>query len=129
MQPVDYQEQVLRDGVHLMRSLSHAYGPEKGMELWDQISSVLGPDIKGKIFMALLAGTFADRMTISTRFSPPGANKISMIKAIRSATGLGLKEAKDLFDTMETGKEVEIEVDPATRDRSITELRLAGFTL
>lgn len=126
---MNYQDQVLRDGVHLMRSLSLAYGAEKGMELWDQISSVLGPDIKGKIFLSLLTGQFNDRISVSTRYTPPGANKVTMIKAIRSATKLGLKEAKDLCDAMALGQEVEIEVEPAHRERAISELRLAGFTI
>jgi ribosomal protein L7/L12 len=40
-----------------------------------------------------------------------GGNKIEAIKRVREQTGLGLKEAKDLVDTMERGAAVSIHAD------------------
>ena len=42
-----------------------------------------------------------------------GANKVASIKAVRSATGLGLKEAKDLVDAAPTNLKEGISKDEA----------------
>lgn len=39
-----------------------------------------------------------EKSTVNVELSDAGANKISVIKAVKEALGLGLKEAKDLVD-------------------------------
>ena len=56
-----------------------------------------------------------------------GANKVSVIKAVREITGLGLKEAKDMSDLISMGKSVKIEVEPVNRTKALIALRDAGF--
>lgn len=53
-----------------------------------------------------------------------GANKVSVIKAVREITGLGLKEAKDLVDG--APKPVKEGVDKATADDAKKKLEEAG---
>lgn len=53
-----------------------------------------------------------------------GANKVSVIKAVREITGLGLKEAKDLVDA--TPKAVKEGVDKATAEDAQKKLEEAG---
>ena len=53
-----------------------------------------------------------------------GANKVSVIKAVREITGLGLKEAKDLVDG--APKNVKEAVSKADADAAKTTLEEAG---
>jgi large subunit ribosomal protein L7/L12 len=53
-----------------------------------------------------------------------GANKVSVIKAVREITGLGLKEAKDLVDG--APKPVKEGVDKATAEDAKKKLEEAG---
>ena len=48
---------------------------------------------------AAAAGDDAGSSTVDVVLASAGSNKISVIKAVREATGLGLKEAKDLVDS------------------------------
>ena len=52
--------------------------------------------------VAVAAGPAADAVEEQTEFNVEltsfGANKVAVIKAVREATGLGLKEAKDLVE-------------------------------
>jgi len=43
-------------------------------------------------------GAAAEQTEFSVVLAETGANKVSVIKAVRELTGLGLKEAKDLVD-------------------------------
>ena len=54
----------------------------------------------------------------------PGANKVSVIKAVRELTGLGLKEAKDLVDG--APKPVKEGVSKADADAAAKKLADAG---
>ncbi len=53
-----------------------------------------------------------------------GASKINVIKVVRAATGLGLKEAKDLVDAVP--KEVKTDVSKEDADKLKKELEEAG---
>jgi hypothetical protein len=119
--PKEHEPQVLQSGIHFMRSITEAYGSEEGMRLWDAIASTLDPDIKAKIFVALLTGEFNDQLTIQMDMVRYQAvvNRVEGIKAIRMATGLGLKEAKDIHDNLAAGKVEKITIDPATRTQTI----------
>ena len=46
------------------------------------------------------AGAPAAASTVSVFITDPGANKIDVIKAVRELTGLGLKEAKEMAESM-----------------------------
>ena len=124
MIPAENKEQIIQSGMNFMRSITEAYGTDEGMKLWDTIASTLDPDIKGQIFFAMLTGEYNGIITISSR--NPHSNKISVIKAIREVTGLGLKEAKDLSDMLDSGKSIRIECNPRNRLRSLQILRAAG---
>lgn len=53
-----------------------------------------------------------------------GANKINVIKVVRAATGLGLKEAKDLVDG--APKPVKEAIGKADAEKLVKELKDAG---
>jgi hypothetical protein len=122
--PKEHESQLLQSGMHFMRSITEAYGSEEGMRLWDTIASTLDPDIKGKIFIAMLTGEYNDQLTIQLDMVKyrGHVNRVEGVKAIRMATGLGLKEAKDIHDNLALGKVEKITIDPVTRTQTIRNL-------
>ena len=56
-----------------------------------------------------------------------GANKINVIKVVRAATGLGLKEAKDLVEA--APKEIKTGVSKEDAEKLKKELEDAGATV
>ncbi|MGL5030308.1 MAG: 50S ribosomal protein L7/L12 [Aeromonas sp.] len=63
------------------------------------------------------AGPAAEAVEEKTEFdvvlTAAGANKVAVIKAVRSATGLGLKEAKDLVEAAPTPLKEAVSKDEA----------------
>jgi large subunit ribosomal protein L7/L12 len=74
--------------------------------------------------------TQAEPVAVKTEFDVLlesfGANKINVIKVVRAATGLGLKEAKDLVDG--APKTVKTGISKEDADKLAKELQEAGAT-
>ena len=77
---------------------------KEAKELSDYLKDVHGiePASGGAVMMAGPAAGPAEAAEVQTEFNVVmdsfGDNKINVIKVVRSATGLGLKEAKDLVE-------------------------------
>jgi hypothetical protein len=131
MIPQEHKPRIIQDGIHFITAISQAYGAEEGMKLWERIAEVLDPSVKGDIFFAMLTGQYNDRVYAKLDQSRPSAvsvNKISVIKCIRTYTGLGLKEAKDLTDLMSFGNKIELILErPYQRSEFIRELSSLGI--
>ena len=125
MIPAEHKVEVIQSGMSFMRAITEAYGTDEGMKLWDTIASTLDPDIKGQIFFAMLTGDYNGVVSISSLQA--GSDRVWRIKSIRSVTGLGLKEAKDLSDLLDSGKTIKLNINPKKRNESLAELRNAGF--
>jgi ribosomal protein L7/L12 len=96
-------EMVVRDGIRFIESLTRHYGPERGQEIWKGIGDVVGKEVRGKIFFAMITGeTLSDRVTFTCGDADRRGHDVPVIKAIRIASGLGLKEAKDQWDHSKT---------------------------
>ena len=72
-------------------------------ELVDAMKEEFGVDPSSVAVAAPVAGGAAvaaaeEKSTFNVVLKEAGANKIQVIKVVRDATGLGLKEAKDLVD-------------------------------
>ena len=66
------------------------------MELNDLVKAI---EEKFGVSAAAMAAPVAEEQTeFTVMLLEAGANKVSVIKAVRELTGLGLKEAKDLVD-------------------------------
>ena len=65
--------------------------------------------------------------TVDVVLTGPGDKKIQVIKVVRAATGLGLKEAKALVD--EAPKPVKEGIDREEADKLKTELEEAGASV
>ena len=96
MIPEDHRDAIVTNGLHFMRSITEAYGSDKGLELWEQITSVLDPEVKGQIFFAMITGEYNNRILL--KGTEEDVNPVWCIKAIRAYTKLGLKEAKDVVE-------------------------------
>lgn len=136
MLPEEHKTAIISNGLHFMRSITEAYGAERGLELWEQIASVLDPEVKGQIFFAMVTGTYNDRIELKG-LMPRGSDRaVDCIKEIRKWTGLGLKEAKDTFDRLKqssiyssTPKPEYLKVDHDKYSQAVAGLRYAGFIL
>src|ERR1700758_3257790 len=73
------------------------------------------------------AGADEGSSTVDVILSAAGDKKIQVIKVVRAATGLGLKEAKDLVDNAPKPVKEGIEKDEA--DKLKAELEEAGATV
>ncbi|MCC7356212.1 MAG: 50S ribosomal protein L7/L12 [Candidatus Doudnabacteria bacterium] len=60
--------------------------------------SAAAPMMMGAAPAAAGAAAAEEQTEFTVELTEAGANKINVIKAVREATGLGLKEAKDLVD-------------------------------
>lgn len=111
MIPEEFKHRIIADSTNLIRSISQAYGAEDGMQLWDTISQVLDPDIKGEIFMSLLGGESNNNCNMLLKGVQKGvilAHKVQVIKTIREYTGMSLLEAKNISDDLGLGNDVTI---------------------
>ena len=71
------------------------------------------------------AGAAAEEKTeFTVVLKDAGATKIAVIKAVREATGLGLKEAKDLVDS--APKTVKENMPKADAEKLVEDLKAAG---
>lgn len=68
-----------------------------------------------------------EKSTFSVVLASPGANKISVIKEVRTMTSLGLKEAKDLVDS--APKPVKEGVTKEEAEEMKKKLEAAGATV
>ena len=72
------------------------------------------------------AGAAEEKTEFNVVLKDAGATKIQVIKAVREATGLGLKEAKDLDDT--APKTVKENMPKEEAEKLVEALKAAGAT-
>lgn len=116
-------------GVEFLRTMCRVRGNEDAMRLWEKMIATF-PELKADVFTMMLTG---DTNFIKVRMTPSLRqngiyNKVSAIKAVRSATFMGLKEAKDWVDNVEMTGSGKLEVADLERRRELRrELRAFGF--
>ncbi len=121
--PVEHKEAIIGSGLEFMRSITNCYGSEEGMKLWGAIASTLDSSVKGEIFFAMITGEYNSNLRVSGTVN----DRVRSIKTIRTYTGLGLKEAKDLSDAMQSGKTVVLKLARSEdRTHAIFDLRSCG---
>jgi hypothetical protein len=78
--------------------LGDALGDERVCAMFDAFD----PSLQRQMFMELLMGHSGGTMRVRSVWND-GKQKIAAIKAVRSVTHYGLKEAKDVVDAADTG--------------------------
>ncbi len=100
-------------------------------ELKNQIEDVFGVTAAVAAAPAAAAGPAAvaeeEKTSFNVELKEIGANKIQVIKAVRAATGLGLKEAKALVDGCPSKVKEGLPKDEAGKVKG--ELEAAGATV
>jgi hypothetical protein len=129
MIPEEHKTAVISNGLHFMRSITEAYGADEGLKLWEQITSVLDPDVKGQIFFAMITGQYNDRIHLKGLTHTAVNNAVACIKEIRTWSGMGLKESKDMYDRLrDRGATQEfLKVGPEQYSQAVAGLRNVGF--
>ena len=106
---------------------------KEAKELSDYLKDVHGiePAAGGAVMMAGPAGPAAEAPAAKTEFDVMldgfGDNKIAVIKVVRQATGLGLKEAKDLVEGVPS--KIKEGLSEADAKKLKTELEASGVTV
>ena len=109
------------------------YTLKEAKELSDYLKDVHGiePAAGGGVVMAMPGGGGAAAAEEKTEFDLIlegfGDKKIGVIKVVRAATGLGLKEAKDLVEAVPS--KVKTGLSKADADKLKAELEEAGATV
>ena len=117
------KDELMKAGMNFMRMITEIWGSDDGMKLWDKIGEGINPDLKGAIFFAMLTGKANFDVTLSKINS---SYVIDIIKALRDATGCGLKEAKDVYDNVRDRGPVTFNVPQDNRSTLISVLRGLG---
>ena len=99
-------------------------------ELVHTLEEVFGVSAAAAAVAAPAAGAAAAEVEEKTEFDvilkDAGASKLNVIKVVRAATGLGLKDAKDLVDSCpKTLKEA---ISKEDAEKLVAELKEAGAT-
>ena len=99
-------------------------------ELVHTLEEVFGVSAAAAAVAAPAAGGAAEAAEEKTEFDvvlkEVGGNKIAVIKVVRAATGLGLKEAKELVDN--APKAVKEAISKEDAEKLVAELKEAGAT-
>ena len=97
-------------------------------ELVHTLEEVFGVSAAAAAVAAPAAGAAAEAAEEKTEFDVilknAGASKLNVIKVVRAATGLGLKEAKDLVDN--APKTVKEAISKEDAEKLVAELKEAG---
>ena len=125
---VDMFNNLVTDGIQFLRSMTEYYGNEKGMEMWHDLGRVMGDEVQGQIFFAMLNGGSGNVVNIRANIATnPDINAVSAIKCIREYTNCGLREAKDMWD-LSRATSVRVKVDPRRRRDFVRDMRNIGMT-
>ena len=99
-------------------------------ELVHTLEEVFGVSAAAAAVAAPAAGGAAEAAEEKTEFDvvlkEVGGNKIAVIKVVRAATGLGLKEAKELVDN--APKTLKEAISKEDAEKLVAELKEAGAT-
>jgi large subunit ribosomal protein L7/L12 len=107
----------LKDAVDLGKYLKDTYG----------IEAAAGGGVMMAAAPAAGAAKVEEKSSFDVILKASGEKKIEVIKVVREATGLGLKEAKDLVDN--PGKPVKTALSKEDAEKLVKALKDAGATV
>ncbi len=106
----------LLEAVELKKALEDKFGV-----------TAAAPMMVGAAAVAPVAPVVEEKTEFTVELKAAGAQKINVIKVVRAATGLGLKEAKDLVDGAPKAVKESVSKDEAEKLKK--ELEEAGATV
>lgn len=129
-----------RNTVIFLKSIKHHYTRETAGIVLDKLTEVFGREWKDRIIFGMVAGApVMNRIYIQRNHNIANCKKIMAIKMVRSLSGTGLVESKNLVERAEyqlvevnfrtdTNAYSENEWDRIVQE-SISELTSAGYTV
>jgi large subunit ribosomal protein L7/L12 len=119
--------QAIVDGIKEL-SVLEAFELKKALETEFDVKAAAPMAMAAMPMNGAAAGEPAEEKTeFDVILASAGANKITVIKVVKNATGLGLKEAKDLVDSVDAGpKPVKEGIKKEDADALKKELEEAG---
>jgi hypothetical protein len=131
-------EDVVFTAAQFLRAVTRHMGAEAGQQVWQRMVQDLGDELRGEVWRAMLVGEYRGMlritgvdMGIAGSGYNGGLNKVTLIKALRTVTGWGLKESKDAVDGLvDHNQPINARIDSSnvsamSQSRQI--LREAGF--
>ena len=92
-----FSQNLVWHAMDFARAAREELGEELGDERVEAMFDAFDPSLRRQILMELLTGHAGGSMRVRAAWSE-GKQKINAIKAVRSVTRFGLKEAKDVLD-------------------------------
>lgn len=129
MIPEGHRDDIITSAAQFVQAITAAYGGDTGIALWERISEVIDPEIRGQLFMMMLSGeSLGDskiNIPVQNSTATMSYNRVEFIRFVRQhdSRKLGLKEAKDISDDIISGHSTYIMVPFADRRRIISDLR------
>lgn len=102
-----YSRNLIFSAVDFMRVAAEELGEDLSEQRVEAMMDAFDPGLKKQILMEMIKGNIGNRIRIQLE-SQENRQMINAIKAVRAATGFGLKEAKDIIDNASSGGIVEI---------------------
>ena len=125
-------ESLVQISTTFLISLQRCYGNEKALAIWDSFRAHVGDDLAGDTMFKMMSRNGRYRMSWLHPLPVGGSPKIENIKIFRQYMQIGLKEAKDIVDTLNTRSSVELDLSsvPLSQHASlINECARAGLII
>ena len=97
-----FSQQLIWKAQEFARAAKEELGEELGDKRVCAMFDAFDPSLQRQMFMELLMGHSGGTMRVRAVW-PDGKQKINAIKAVRTVTHFGLREAKDVIDTADIG--------------------------
>jgi ribosomal protein L7/L12 len=123
-----FSEEFLYATMSFMRAVDREVGINE--DNVDEMLDMIAPGLRKKLLLMTINGQRGGSATIRP-LPVAQKQKINAIKAVRGATGLGLKEAKDVVELADTQGYAHLEVDftPQVRMKLLHDLLNTGYEL
>lgn len=108
--------------IALMKSMTSDFGPEVGVDMFDKIREVFPEDFNYALFCELM--DYSQNHDSQITIKGVSGNKVAAIKAIRAATGMGLKDAVDAANFAIGGRPVTITLSDTYQSFEVSRLDL-----
>lgn len=129
---LEKRDNFVTSSIDFLQTLIEYQGRDVAMEAWEEIFERLPviKDVKHEVLLKMLTG---DIRKVAVRLDSTSLNnrtfqKVNAIKAYREATGVGLKEAKDVLDEVEKRDKIMVDIpDRHKRANFVRNLQAAGY--
>lgn len=127
----EYSDRLIAESLSYLGVLGEELGEDTALVVFKEMTKCIDPSFADIMVMHMLRGQFTSlivTLSYPKDYIRNRGQAVSFIKELRNATGYGLKEAKDMYDVVNSGETVSIKlksVDQGLRFKQ--SLRLIGL--